>query len=79
MAKLRSLIVPDSLQRNAPEVLAHGVETTGESLLRTLAQRIGRADLTGLDLLGHRLRRALYPDPDYTGGHVRDYSCRRCL
>jgi SAM-dependent methyltransferase len=51
MAKLRCLTVPDSLQRNAPEVLAHGVENTGESLLKTLAQRIGRADLTGLDLL----------------------------
>ena len=51
MAKLHCLTVPDSLQRNAPDVLAHGVENTGESLLRTLAQRIGRADLTGLDLL----------------------------
>jgi 2-polyprenyl-3-methyl-5-hydroxy-6-metoxy-1,4-benzoquinol methylase len=51
MAKLRCLTVPDSLQRNAPDVLAHGVENSGESLLRTLAQRIGRADLTGLDLL----------------------------
>jgi SAM-dependent methyltransferase len=51
MAKLGCLKVPDSLQRNAPEVLAHGVENTGESLLRTLARRIGRSDLTGLDLL----------------------------
>ena len=51
MAKLERLSVPAPLQRNAPDVIAHGVENTGESLLQRLAKRIGRPDLAGLDLL----------------------------
>jgi SAM-dependent methyltransferase len=38
------------LQRNDPNVLAAGVEDTGEILLTNLARRIGRPDLGGLDL-----------------------------
>ena len=51
MLTLRSIAVPDRLQRNSPDVLAAGVEYTGELLLTELAQRIGRNDLSGLDLL----------------------------
>jgi len=51
MAKLERVSIPESLQRNAPDVMAHGVENTGESLLKRLSQRIGRPDLAGLDLL----------------------------
>jgi hypothetical protein len=49
--KAKRLSIPTALQRNAPDVMAHGVENTGESLLQRLAQRIGRPDLAGLDLL----------------------------
>jgi 2-polyprenyl-3-methyl-5-hydroxy-6-metoxy-1,4-benzoquinol methylase len=48
---LDHIVVPDSLQRNAPDVLADGVEETGASLLRGLARRIGKTDLAGLHLL----------------------------
>jgi SAM-dependent methyltransferase len=51
MANLDCIAVPSHLQRNAPDVLAVGVEQTGDSLLRGLARRIGRLDLAGLDLL----------------------------
>jgi len=48
---LEKVVVPDTLQRNAPDVLIDGVENTGESLFHALAERLGRVDLTGLDLL----------------------------
>jgi SAM-dependent methyltransferase len=51
MANLDCITTPSHLQRGAPNVLADGVEYTGESLLRGLARRIGRSDLAGLDLL----------------------------
>jgi SAM-dependent methyltransferase len=51
MATLRFVNVPGHLQRNAPDVMAHGIEETGQSLLTGLARRIGRADLAGLDLM----------------------------
>jgi len=51
MANLDCIIVPSHLQRNAADVLADGVEHTGESLLRRLARRIGRRNLAALDLL----------------------------
>jgi hypothetical protein len=51
MGNLDCIIIPGHLQRNAPDVLADGVEQTGESLLRRLARRIGRSNLAGLDLL----------------------------
>jgi SAM-dependent methyltransferase len=51
LASLDCITVPSYLQRNAPDVLADGVEQTGESLLRRLARRIGRPNLVGLDLL----------------------------
>lgn len=51
VAILAHIEIPAELQRNAPKVLAAGVEHTGEVLLRNLADRIGRADLVGLDLL----------------------------
>jgi SAM-dependent methyltransferase len=78
MGRLSSITVPDHLQRNAPNVLAEGVEETGESLLRRLAERIGRADLAGLDLLdigcGVRFTQTLInrdlPFASYTGVEV---------
>ena len=51
MAILDCIAVPSHLQRNASDVLADGVEQTGESLLKRLARRIGRPDLAGLHLL----------------------------
>lgn len=76
--RLDCLEVPDSLQRNAGNVLADGVENTGEWLLRTLAQRLGRRDLHGLDLLdvgcGVRFTQTLInrrlPFASYTGVEV---------
>ena len=78
MGRLSSITVPDHLQRNAPNVLAEGVEETGESLLGRLAERIGRADLAGLDLLdigcGVRFTQTLInrdlPFASYTGVEV---------
>jgi SAM-dependent methyltransferase len=78
MGRLSSITVPDHLQRNAPNVLAEGVEETGESLLERLAERIGRADLAGLDLLdigcGVRFTQTLInrdlPFASYTGVEV---------
>lgn len=48
---MERIVVPDHLQRNAPDVLVDGVENTGSSLIEALARRIGRNDLEGLDLL----------------------------
>jgi 2-polyprenyl-3-methyl-5-hydroxy-6-metoxy-1,4-benzoquinol methylase len=48
---LQTLNVPKELQRNHPNVVAAGVEETGEVLLSNMARRIGRSDLGGLDLL----------------------------
>jgi hypothetical protein len=78
MGRLSSITVPDHVQRNAPNVLAEGVEETGESLLGRLAERIGRADLAGLDLLdigcGVRFTQTLInrdlPFASYTGVEV---------
>ena len=75
MARLSSIPVPNPLQRNAPNVRAEGVEETGESLLRGLSRRIGRAALTGRDLLdigcGVRFTQTLInrdlPFASYTG------------
>lgn len=76
--RLRFVSPPSHLQRNAPDVLAAGVEQTGESLLRGLARRIGLADLSGLDLLdvgcGVRFTQTLInrdlPFRSYTGIEV---------
>ncbi|MEO6969355.1 MAG: class I SAM-dependent methyltransferase [Chthoniobacterales bacterium] len=76
--RLRSITVPDQLQRNAPDVLADGVEETGESLLRGMALRIGRTSLAGLNLLdvgcGVRFTQTLInrslPFESYTGVEV---------
>jgi SAM-dependent methyltransferase len=78
MPRLRSITVPERLQRNAPEVLAQGVEETGKSLLKTVVRRIGHADLSGLDLLdigcGVRFTQTLInrdlPFSSYTGIEV---------
>ncbi len=51
MSILQEINVPKELQRNHPDVLAAGVEHTGEILLANLARRIERPDLGGLDLL----------------------------
>jgi hypothetical protein len=51
MGILTEINVPKELQRNDPKVLADGVEHTGETLLASLARRLGRRDLGGLDLL----------------------------
>jgi len=51
MSILQEINVPKELQRNHPNVLAAGVEHTGEILLANLARRIERPDLGGLDLL----------------------------
>lgn len=75
---LQSIAVPDYLQRNSPDVLAAGVEQTGEMLLSELAQRIGRKDLSGIDLLdvgcGVRFTQTLInrnlPFSSYTGVEV---------
>jgi SAM-dependent methyltransferase len=48
---LRQITVPEKLQRNHANVLAHGVEHTGEILLRHMIHRLGRTDLAGLYLL----------------------------
>src|SRR6476620_299878 len=74
------LEVPDSFQRNAPDVLAYGVENTGEWLLGKLAQKLGRQDLHGLDLLdvgcGVRFTQTLInrrlPFASYTGVEVSE-------
>ena len=47
---LQQINVPRELQRNHPNVLAHGVEHTGEILLAYLARRIGRNELTAIDV-----------------------------
>ena len=78
MRRLEFVNVPDRLQRNAPDVLAGGVEQTGESLLSGLARRLGRANLAGLDLLdigcGVRFTQTLInrdlPFASYTGVEV---------
>ena len=78
MPRLQFVSVPDRLQRNAPDVLAAGVENSGESLLTGLARRLGRADLSGLDLLdvgcGVRFTQTLInrglPFSSYTGIEV---------
>jgi 2-polyprenyl-3-methyl-5-hydroxy-6-metoxy-1,4-benzoquinol methylase len=51
MGILTGINVPKELQRNDPKILADGVEHTGETLLTSLARRLGRRDLGGLDLL----------------------------
>ncbi len=76
--RLDSLSVPDKLQRNDASVVAEGVEKTGELLLRVLAERIGRSDLEGFDLLdigcGVRFTQTLVnrdiPFASYTGIEV---------
>lgn len=78
MAQLEFISVPNDLQRNAPDVLAEGIEKTGEALLSGLARRIGRTDLDGLDLLdigcGVRFTQTLInrgmPFASYTGVEV---------
>lgn len=78
MGKLQCIDVPQCLQRNAPDVLADGVEETGESLLSELARRVGRPSLVGLDLLdlgcGVRFTQTLInrnlPFASYTGIEV---------
>lgn len=78
MRRLKSISVPNNLQRNAPDVLADGIEETGESLLMGLASRLGRVDLAGLDLLdvgcGVRFTQTLInrnlPFASYTGIEV---------
>jgi SAM-dependent methyltransferase len=76
--KLQSITVPSHLQRNAPSVLADGVEETGQFLLNEVARRMGRGDLAGLDLLdvgcGVRFTQTLInrdlPFASYTGIEV---------
>ena len=78
MPRLQFVSVPSHLQRNAPAVLADGIEETGLSLLSGLARRIGRPDLGGLDLLdvgcGVRFTQTLInrdlPFASYTGVEV---------
>jgi hypothetical protein len=78
VSRLGFVSAPNHLQRYAPDILVDGVEETGEHLLRTLARRIGRADLSGLDLLdigcGARFRQTLInralPFCYYTGIEV---------
>ena len=43
--------VPKEVQRNSPDVLAAGVEHSGEILLTNVAGLIGQHDLVDLDLL----------------------------
>ena len=67
--------MPNPATPNAPNVRAEGAEETGESLVRGLARRIGRADVTGRDLLdigcGVRFTQTLInrdlPFASYTG------------
>ncbi|MEY2518420.1 MAG: hypothetical protein QOF24_179 [Verrucomicrobiota bacterium] len=49
--RLTSISTPDHLQRNSFEILQAGIENGGGALLELLARRIGRADLSGIDLL----------------------------
>jgi SAM-dependent methyltransferase len=78
MTILEAIDVPKKLQRNDPDVLASGVEYTGETLLAYLASRLQRPDLEGLDLLdvgcGVRFTQALInrslPFGSYTGIEV---------
>ncbi|MEO6872395.1 MAG: class I SAM-dependent methyltransferase [Chthoniobacterales bacterium] len=78
VSRLESIVVPDNLQRNGPDVLAEGIEETGESLLNEVARRIGRSDLASLDLLdvgcGVRFTQTLInrtlPFASYTGIEV---------
>jgi len=78
MPRLQFVSVPSHLQRNAPTVLADGIDETGLSLLSGLARRIGRPDLGGLDLLdlgcGVRFTQTLInrdlPFSSYTGIEV---------
>ena len=51
MRRLRSIEVPQHLQRNAAKVVAAGLEHTAEVLLSNLAMRMGRPNLCGLDIL----------------------------
>src|SRR5713101_3238608 len=51
MSILQAIEVPKELQRNHPDVLAAGVEHTGETLIANLARRIRRPGLGGRDLL----------------------------
>jgi SAM-dependent methyltransferase len=75
----KQITVPESLHRNHPNVLAHGVERTGEILLNYMTQRLGRTDLAGLDLLdvgcGVRFTQTLinrsYAFNSYTGVDVK--------
>ncbi|HEY0396272.1 MAG TPA: class I SAM-dependent methyltransferase [Candidatus Elarobacter sp.] len=72
------LVVPESLQRNHPNVAERGYEETGEYLLRLFANRIGKQDLSGVDVLdvgcGVRFTQAIVnrgiPIRSYTGVEV---------
>ncbi len=73
--RLTAIALPELLQRNDPNVIKLGVENTGEILFRALAERLGRTDLAGLDLLdigcGVRFTQTLVnrdvPFASYTG------------
>ena len=75
MRQLRSIEVPQHLQRNASKIVAAGVEHTGEVLLNNLARQIGRPNLAALDILdlgcGVRFTQTLInrclPFKSYTG------------
>lgn len=78
MKRLRKLIVPDELQRNAPKVSALGYEHTGETLIRLAVQETGFNSLEKLDVLdigcGVRFAMTLInrniPIQSYTGVEV---------
>ena len=75
MRRLHSIEVPEHLHRNASKIVAAGVEHTAEVLLNNLARRIGRPNLSGLDILdlgcGVRFTQTLInrdlPFKSYTG------------
>jgi SAM-dependent methyltransferase len=75
MTQLRWIDVPPHLLRNAAKLIELGMERTGEVLLNNLAGRIGRPNLSGLDMLdlgcGVRFTQTLInrglPFKSYTG------------
>lgn len=75
---IRSLIIPEELHRNAPDVHASGPENTGSILMKLVVERLGLRDLSGSDVLdvgcGVRFAQAIInrdiPIQSYTGVDV---------
>lgn len=74
----RPLIIPEELQRNAPDVHASGPENTGSTLIKLVVERLGLKDLSESDVLdigcGVRFTQAIInrdiPIKSYTGVDV---------